>query len=67
MEVCIIWKTIERDVTYNESSQKVLFSCEEDNNKPRQLLVADQNWTGDAMNLPRIKMKFGDAILYGGW
>lgn len=31
--------------------------------KPRQLLVADQNWTGDAMNLQKIKMKFGDAIL----
>lgn len=66
MEVCIIWKTIERDVTYVESSQKVLFGGEEDN-KPRQLLVADQNWTGDAMNLQKIKMKFGDAILYGGW
>lgn len=66
MEVCIIWKTIERDVTYVESSQKVLFGGEEDN-KPRQLLVADQNWTGDVMNLQKIKMKFGDAILYGGW
>lgn len=31
MEVCIIWKTTERDVTYVESSQKVLFGGEEDN------------------------------------
>lgn len=66
MEVCIIWKTIERDVTYVRSGQKVSFSGEEEN-KPRQLLVAYQNWTGDAMNLQKITMKFGDAILYGGW